>query len=328
MAANLIGAKLPSFEAVLAVARRTLMIEADAIAFMADSLPEDFAPAVKAILASKGRVIVSGIGKSGHIGRKIAATLASTGTPSYFVHATEASHGDLGMITRDDICLLISNSGETSELRDIVHHTRRFSIPMIAISSEPESTLMKAADYRLALPNQPEACPIGKAPTTSTTLTLAIGDALAVVLMEDRGFRAEDFGIFHPGGKLGAQMKTVADLMHVGDSVPLVEVSASMSDVLLAMTSRGFGIAGLTENGILAGVVTDGDLRRNIGNLMERAPAEIASSDPVTISPECFASEALAIVSEHKIQALMVVDTDRQPVGVLHVHDLLRAGVA
>lgn len=328
MAANLVPAKFPSTEAILAVARRTLMIEADAIAFMADSLPEDFASAVKAILASKGRVIVSGIGKSGHIGRKIAATLASTGTPSYFVHATEASHGDLGMITRDDICLLISNSGETSELRDIVHHTRRFSIPMIAISSKPESTLMKAADYRLTLPNQPEACPIGKAPTTSTTLTLAIGDALAVALMEDRGFRAEDFGIFHPGGKLGAQMKTVADLMHVGDSVPLLEVGASMSDVLLAMTSRGFGIAGLIENGILAGVVTDGDLRRNIGNLMERAPAEIASSDPVTISPECFASEALAIVSEHKIQALIVVDADRQPVGVLHVHDLLRAGVA
>lgn len=328
MTANLIRAKAPSTEAILTAAQRTMKIEADAIAFVADNLPEDFALAVMGILASKGRVIVSGIGKSGHIGRKIAATLASTGTPSYFVHATEASHGDMGMITRDDICLLISNSGETSELRDIVHHTRRFSIPMIAISSKPESTLMKAADYRLTLPNQPEACPIGKAPTTSTTLTLAIGDALAVALMEARGFQPEDFGVFHPGGKLGAQMKTVADLMHVGDSVPLLDIGASMNDVLLAMTSRGFGIAGLTENGILAGVVTDGDLRRNIGNLMECAPAEIASRDPVTITPERFASEALAIVNEHKIQALLVVDTDRRPVGVLHVHDLLRAGVA
>lgn len=313
--------------AILGAARRTLTLEADAVAFMAHNLPEDFAPAVISILSSKGRVIVSGIGKSGHVGRKIAATFASTGTPSYFVHSTEASHGDLGMITSDDICLLISNSGETTELHDILHHTRRFSIPMIAISSRPDSTLMKAADYRLTLPAQPEACPIGKAPTTSTTLTLALGDALAVALMQARGFRIEDFGVFHPGGKLGAQMKKVADLMHTGDAIPMLERSTSMHDVLLAMTARGFGIAALTENGILVGVVTDGDLRRNIDRLLDRDPLGIATRDPVTVSPDCFASEALALVNARKVQALLVVDDDRRPTGVLHLHDLLRAGV-
>lgn len=310
-----------------AAAKRTLRLAADALAYMTDHLPADFAPVVEHIMASKGRVIVSGIGKSGHIGRKIAATLASTGTQSYFVHASEASHGDLGMIARDDICLLISNSGETAELRDMVYHTRRFSIPMIAISSNPDSTLMKAADYRLTLPRQPEACPIGKAPTTSTTMTLALGDALAMALMEMRGFRAEDFSVFHPGGKLGAQMKKVADLMHTGDAIPMLEKSTSMHDVLLAMTARGFGIAALTENGILVGVVTDGDLRRNIDRLLDRDPLEIATRDPVTVSPDCFASEALALVNARKVQALLVVDDDRRPAGVLHLHDLLRAGV-
>lgn len=220
----------------LAIAHRVLSVEADALQYLAGHLPEDFAAAVDKILACQGRVIVSGIGKSGHIGRKLAATLASTGTPSYFVHATEASHGDLGMIGAQDICILISNSGETTELRDIVYHTQRFSIPMIGISSNPESTLMKAADFRLTLPKRPEACLIGMAPTTSTTLTLALGDALAVALMEQRGFVAEDFGIYHPGGKLGAQMRTVADLMHGGDAVPLLAQDAPMSDVLLAMT--------------------------------------------------------------------------------------------
>ncbi|MBU2963124.1 KpsF/GutQ family sugar-phosphate isomerase [Citreicella sp. C3M06] len=327
MTADFIRAKSPHDADILAAARRTLTLEAEALAYMADNLPEDFAPAVSAMLASKGRVIVSGVGKSGHVGRKIAATLASTGTPGYFVHATEASHGDLGMVSRDDICLLISNSGETTELQDIVQHTRRFSIPMIAISSHPGSTLMKAADYRLTLPPRPEACPIGKAPTTSTTMTLALGDALAMALMELRGFRAEDFGIFHPGGKLGAQMKTVADLMHTGDALPLLDAGASMHDVLLMITSRGFGIAGLTENGVLTGVVTDGDLRRNIEHLMERQPLDIATRDPVTITPERFASEALAIVDARKIQVLLVVDQNRVPVGILHVHDLLRAGV-
>ena len=314
-------------ERIKASALRTLRTEADALQYMAEHLPGDFTLAVQRIAASKGRVIVSGIGKSGHIGGKIAATLASTGTPAYFVHCAEASHGDLGMITADDICLLISNSGETSELSDIIYHTKRFSIPMVGISSNPDSTLMKAADYRLTLPRLPEACPIGMSPTTSTTLTLALGDALAVALMEDRGFLAEDFGIYHPGGKLGAQLKTVSEMMHTGDALPVLDHSATMRDVLLTMTSKGFGIAALTRDGVLCGVITDGDLRRNMEDLMERRPEEIASANPVTVTPDWLAPAALALANERKVSALMVVDDRRAPVGVLHIHDFLRAGV-
>tara|TARA_R110002020_G_scaffold236875_10_gene449155 strand:- start:805 stop:1779 length:975 start_codon:yes stop_codon:yes gene_type:complete len=317
-----------SFSTAGATARRVLDIEASAIAHMARNLPEDFAATVDRILACKGRVIVSGIGKSGHIGRKIAATLASTGTPAYFVHATEASHGDLGMVGREDMCLLISNSGETAELRDIVYHTQRFSIPMIGISSNPDSTLMKAADYRLTLPKLPEACSIGMAPTTSTTLTLALGDALAVALMEQRKFAPEDFGVYHPGGKLGAQMRTVADLMHTGKEIPLLPEDASMQDALMAMTSRGFGIGVLVRDGLLTGVITDGDLRRNMVGLMERTAAEIANRDPLTVGPDCLAPEALALLNARKINVLLIVDAEKHPIGVLHIHDLLRAGVA
>jgi arabinose-5-phosphate isomerase len=294
---------------------------------MADNLPPDFTAAVERILTGKGRVIVSGIGKSGHIGRKIAATLASTGTPSYFVHGAEASHGDMGMIAEADICLLISNSGETAELRDIIYHTRRFAIPMIGISSNPESSLMKAADFRLTLPKMPEACPLGMAPTTSTTLTLALGDALAVALMEARGFMPEDFGTYHPGGKLGAQMKTVAEMMHTGEAIPVLEGDCSMDDVILAMTSKGFGIAALTDGGVLQGVISDGDLRRNLPGLMERRPLDLANRTPITVSPEHYAPQALALANERKVQALLVVDEGRRPVGVLHLHDFLRAGV-
>ncbi len=314
-------------EQIKASALRTLRTEADALNYMADHLPADFTRAVQRIAASSGRVIVSGIGKSGHIGGKIAATLASTGTPAYFVHCAEASHGDLGMITADDICLLISNSGETSELSDIIYHTKRFSIPMVAISSNPDSTLMKAADYRLTLPKLAEACPIGMSPTTSTTLTLALGDALAVALMEDRGFLAEDFGIYHPGGKLGAQLKTVSEMMHTGNALPVLDHGATMRDVLLTMTSKGFGIAALTRDGVLCGVITDGDLRRNMENLMDRRPGEIASANPVTVTPDWLAPAALALANERKVSALMVVDDRQAPVGVLHIHDFLRAGV-
>jgi len=310
-----------------ASAQRTLHTEAAALQYLAEHLPADFAPAVGRILEVGGRVIVSGIGKSGHIGRKIAATLASTGTPSHFVHCAEASHGDLGMLTPDDICLLLSNSGETAELRDIIYHTRRFSIPMIGISSNPDSTLMTAADYRLTLPRRPEACPIGMAPTTSTTLTLALGDALAVALMEERGFAAEDFGVFHPGGKLGAQMKTVGEMMHTGDALPVLDHTATMHDVLLTMTSKGFGIAILTRDGVMSGVITDGDLRRNMAHLMERTPDEIANPTPVAVAPDCLAPAALALANERKVSALLVVDDSRVPVGVLHIHDFLRAGV-
>ncbi|WP_432257117.1 KpsF/GutQ family sugar-phosphate isomerase [Limimaricola sp. AA108-03] len=295
---------------------------------MADNMPEDFEDVVDIISKSDGRVIVSGVGKSGHIGRKISATLSSTGTPSYFVHATEASHGDLGMIARNDMCLLISNSGETVELRDIVAHTRRFSVPMVAISSRPTSTLMKAADYRLTLPAFPEACSIGMAPTTSTTLTLALGDALAVSLMEQRGFRPENFRVFHPGGRLGAQMATVGQLMHGGTEVPLVDVGTSMSETLLVMTSKGFGIAGVVCDGKLIGVVSDGDLRRNMTTLMAQQAGEVANINPSTVPADTLAATALSLMNERKISALMVIDAEARPIGVLHIHDCLRAGVA
>ncbi|QUJ76120.1 KpsF/GutQ family sugar-phosphate isomerase [Sulfitobacter albidus] len=311
----------------VASARRVLTLEGDALKHMADDLPVDFAAAVDCILACKGRVIVSGIGKSGHIGRKIAATFASTGTPSYFVHATEASHGDLGMISKGDVCLLISNSGETTELRDIVYHTQRFSIPMIGISSNPNSTLMQAADFRLTLPKLPEACSIGMAPTTSTTLTLGMGDALAVALMDQRHFASEEFGVFHPGGKLGAQMRTVADLMHGGDDLPLLDEDARMQDVLLAMTSKGFGIGVVVKDGKLSGVITDGDLRRNMDGLMDQTAIGIANRNPLTVGPECLAPEALGILNDRKLNVLVIVEAGA-PVGVLHIHDLLRAGVA
>ena len=309
-------------------ARRVLQTEANAILEMVEALPKDLAEVVELILKTEGRVIISGVGKSGHIGRKISATLASTGTPSYFVHAAEASHGDLGMITSQDICLLISNSGETNELRDILLHTRRFNIPMIAISSNMGSTLMQSADFKLNLPNLPEACAIGMAPTTSTTLTLALGDAIAVAVMEQRGFGSEDFLKNHPGGKLGAQLSRVADLMHKGEKVPTVEADTPMSDVLLSMTSKCFGITGVLKGGILIGVISDGDLRRHMGNLMEKTAGEIATLDPVTITPELFAAQALALLNEKKISALMVVDEAKRPVGIVHIHDLLRAGVA
>jgi arabinose-5-phosphate isomerase len=309
-------------------ARRVLGIEARALEQLADELPVDFDEALAAILACRGRVIVSGVGKSGHIGNKIAATLASTGTPASFVHATEASHGDLGMVTEQDFCLLISNSGETAELRDIVAHTRRFSIPMAAISSNPDSTLMQAADYKLTLPKAPEACSIGMAPTTSTTLTLALGDALAVALMERRNFRPDDFRVFHPGGKLGAQMATVGQLMHTGDEVPIVAHDMPMQDVLITMTSKGFGTAAVCQDGRLMGVVSDGDLRRHMHHLMQKTAGEIATINPITVTKKQFAAEALNIMNMRKISVLVVVDDAHHPVGVIHIHDLLRAGVA
>lgn len=308
-------------------ARRVLQTEAEAVAFLAEHLPGDFTAVVETILGATGRVIVSGIGKSGHVGRKIAATLASTGTPAYFVHAGEASHGDLGVIGKDDICILISNSGETSELSDLIYHTRRFSIPMVALTSDGDSTLARAADFRLLLPNLPEACPIGMAPTTSTTLALTLGDALAVALMEQRGFLPDDFGVFHPGGRLGAQMRKVSEMMHGGAALPVLDHGADMRDVLLTMTSKGFGIAILTRNGRLHGVITDGDLRRNMDTLMTSAPARIANPRPVAVSPDTLAAEALALLNARKVSVLLVVDAEQRPIGVVHMHDFLRAGV-
>ena len=314
--------------AIRATAARVLRTEGEAVMAMADALPEDFAAAVEAILATRGRVILSGIGKSGHVARKISSTFASTGTPSAFVHPAEASHGDLGMVTPGDLTILISNSGETAELRDMVAHVARFAIPMIAISGRADSTLMQAADHRLVLPQAPEACVIGMAPTTSTTLTLALGDALAVATMERRGFQPEQFRTFHPGGKLGAQLSKVAQLMHTGDALPLVPATMPMSEALIVMSEKSFGIAGVTEGERLVGVISDGDLRRNIAHLMDRTAGQVATRRPRVIAPDDLAAEAMAVMSSNRITALFAVDGDNRPVGLLHIHDCLRAGLA
>ena len=305
--------------------RDVLRTEAAALTALADAMPASFATVVELIAAMTGRVIVTGIGKSGHIARKIAATLASTGTPAMFVHPAEASHGDMGMIGDADAVLAISNSGEAAELRDIIAHTRRFGVPLIGLSSRPESTLMQAADHHLTIPSLPEACGLGVVPTTSTTLTLGMGDALAVALLRRRNFRAEDFGIFHPGGKLGAQMARVSALMH--RDLPQVGPDTPMSEALLTMTSGGFGIAAVVAQGQLAGVITDGDLRRNMADLLGRTAGQVATPDPVTVAPDALAASALAIMNERKI-AVLIVCEGRMPVGILHIHDLLRAGVA
>ena len=248
--------------------------------------------------------------------------------PRHCVIAEPAFHAVSAVLTEHDIVVLISNSGETQELRDILLHTRRFNIPLVGISSKVNSTLLQSADFKLNLPNLPEACAIGMAPTTSTTLTLAMGDALAVAVMEQRGFGSEDFLKNHPGGKLGAQLSRVSDLMHKGDQIPTVEAGTPMPDVLLSMTSKGFGVTGVLKDGVLIGVISDGDLRRHMGNLMEKAAGEIATLNPVTVTPELFAAQALALLNEKKISALMVVDNTGCPVGIVHIHDLLRAGVA
>ncbi|HID68662.1 MAG TPA: KpsF/GutQ family sugar-phosphate isomerase [Roseibacterium sp.] len=310
------------------IGARVLHTEARAVRALADALPVDFEPAAEAILATKGRVILSGIGKSGHICRKISATFASTGTPSTFVHAAEASHGDLGMVMPDDLVIAISNSGETSELRDIVAHVARFSIPMIGISKKPDSTLMRAANYCLTLPDAEEACSLGMAPTTSTTLALALGDALAIAVMERRGFLPEQFRTFHPGGKLGAQLSTVAQLMHGPDALPLVEATTPMAETLVVMSEKSFGIAGVVKDDTLTGVISDGDLRRNITHLTNRMAGEVATNSPRVIRPDMLAAEAMAMMAENKITALFVVDADTRPVGIIHLHDLLRAGLA
>jgi len=314
----------------IATGRRVLTTEADALALFAGRLGAAFADAVEAMLSARGRVIVSGMGKSGHVGRKIAATMASTGTPAQFVHPAEASHGDLGMVTAEDVALVLSNSGETRELADIVAHTRRFGIPLIGVASRPGSTLLKAADIALELPQAPEACSVGLAPTTSTTLTLALGDALAVALMERREFTPERFAEFHPGGKLGAQLIKVADLMAIGAAIPLVDADAPMPEALIEMTRKGFGIAGVTDaQGRLIGAITDGDLRRHMVGLLEQRARDVATGDPRTIRPGQLAQEALAVMNAHKITCLFVTaePAPARPLGILHVHDCLRAGV-
>ncbi|APE27885.1 KpsF/GutQ family sugar-phosphate isomerase [Aurantiacibacter gangjinensis] len=303
-----------------------IRIESAALAQMADALGDEFDAAATLLRDCKGRVVVSGMGKSGHIGNKIAATLASTGTPSFFVHPSEASHGDLGMITRDDVCLVLSNSGETAELHALLAYVARFDIPMIAITKKADSTLARQAEVALLLPQAEEACSVGMAPTTSTTCTLALGDALAVAVMRMRGFRKEDFHVFHPGGKLGAQFLRVGDIMHTGDAVPAVRAGDSMGDVLVEMSAKGLGVAAVLEDGKLLGVITDGDLRRNMDGLLDRDAGSTATKKPMTIAPSCLVEEAMALMSGNKVSALPVVDEDGTLAGVVHVHDCLRAG--
>ena len=279
------------------------------------------------IAGLKGRVIVSGMGKSGHIARKIAATMASTGTPAHFVHPAEASHGDLGMITKDDAVLALSNSGETAELSDMVNYCKRFGITLIAMVRRKGSMLVEAADIAMVLPEIPEASPTD-APTTSTTMMLALGDALAIALLERKGFTRDDFGVFHPGGKLGKAFIRVADLMLSGDQLPLVVEAAPMREVLLVMTAKTFGVAGVLDSkGNLAGIITDGDLRRHMQpDLLEKKAAAVMSKNPVSIRPQALAAEALGIMNERSITSIFAVDNGK-PVGIVHIHDCLRAGV-
>ena len=294
---------------------------------LADSLDDSFARTVDLIGKATGRIIVSGMGKSGHVARKIAATFASTGTPAQFVHPAEASHGDLGMVTTADVLLVLSNSGETPELADIVAHSRRFSIPLIGVAGRKDSTLLRESDVALLLPPAPEACEKGIVPTTSTTMTLALGDALAIALMEHRAFSPDQFRVFHPGGKLGARLLHVRDLMHADP--PLVRADAPMSEALLAMTRAGFGVVGVTDaKGHLQGIVTDGDLRRHMDGLLALTAGQVMTQGPRTTPPEDLAVEALALMNDRKITCLLVTDNAGTVQGVLHIHDCLRAGVA
>lgn len=315
----------------LDIARRVIAIEADALTQLGDSLGEEFDRAVEIMLSATGRIIVLGMGKSGHIARKIAATLASTGTPAHFVHPAEASHGDLGMMAQGDVALVLSNSGETPELADVIAYTRRFSIPMIGVASRINSTLIKQSDVGLILPRADEACGTGVVPTSSTTMTLALGDALAVALMEHRRFTPENFRAFHPGGKLGAQLSRVVDLMHTGDALPLVSVDAPMSMALTQIGRKGFGVVGVTDAaGLLQGIITNGDISRHIDGLGSLTAKEVMTRDPVTIEPDALAEKAVGIMNERKITCLLVADPEKPKivVGLLHIHDCLRVGLS
>lgn len=316
----------------LDVARAVLTTEAAGLRALAAGLDGAFLRAVDLLAGIAGRVAVSGMGKSGLVGRKVAATLASTGSPALFVHPAEASHGDLGMIVAGDAVLAISNSGETAELADLVAHARRFGLPLVAMTGRANSALARAADVALLLPAAPEACPMGLAPTTSTTMQLALGDALAVALLTRRGFTATDFSQFHPGGKLGARLRRVRELMHDEQALPLASPDMPMDRALLLMTGKGFGVLGVTdEAGALIGIITDGDLRRHMGpDLLARPVHAVMTARPRTIGPEALAADALHALNAgpRPITSLFVVDERSRPVGLIHVHDLLRAGIA
>lgn len=325
--------KLPPREETIASATRTLSTGMTGLAALADALQnglsEPFARTVELLAGITGRVIVTGVGKSGHIGGKIAATLASTGRPAFFVHPAEANHGDLGMIAPDDAIVALSWSGETAELKGIIAYARRFDIPMVAITAGERSALAREASIVLCLPRVQEACPHGLAPTTSTLLQLAIGDALAVALLEARGFTPEHFRTFHPGGQLGANLTHVADIMHAGERMPLVAAGTDMREAILEISRKGFGCVGVIDgDGLLAGIVTDGDLRRHIeGDLLSMTVEGVMTPNPKTISPETLSATALKIINASAITTLMVVDEGR-PVGIVHLHDLLRIGAA
>ncbi len=317
-----------------ASALRTLATERAGLDQLADALnnglAQPFADAVALIRNAKGRVIVSGVGKSGHIARKVASTFASTGTPAFFVHPAEASHGDLGMVTADDVVIALSWSGESAELKSVVEHTRRFRIPLIAMTAAPESTLARKSDIVLLSPQADEACPHGLAPTTSTLMQLALGDALAIALLESRGFTAEDFHVLHPGGRLGASLHFVRDVMHSGDDLPLLPRGALMSEAVMMIGEKRLGCVGIVDTaGKLAGVITDGDVRRTLGgpDLLARKVDAVMTTTPKTIAADALVGAALDLLNKTKITALFVVDAGK-PVGVVHMHDLLRLGVA
>jgi len=320
-------------QAAIVSALRTLDAEGSGVdalaAALRDGLGTAFAAAVDLIRAAQGRVIVTGMGKSGHVARKIASTLASTGTPAFFVHPSEASHGDLGMIANNDVILALSWSGETAELKNIADYSRRHAIKLIAMTAISESTLAKVADVVLSLPQAREACPHNLAPTTSSLMQLALGDALAIALLESHGFTAVDFGLLHPGGKLGTLLKAVRDLMHTGAAMPLSPLGTRMSEAILEMTAKGFGCVGVTDaRGLLVGIITDGDLRRHMrDNLLDARVEDVMTRAPKTVRPDQLLSETLDILNVMKVTALFAVEAGK-PVGVIHVHDLLRAGTA
>lgn len=313
----------------LTTGRRVIAREAAALALLGKGLDQAFADAVELLLNARGRVIVSGMGKSGHIARKIAATFASTGTPAHFVHPAEASHGDLGMMAEGDVALMLSNSGETPELADVIAYTRRFQIPLIGVAGKAGSTLLRQSDVAILLPEAEEACDRGIVPTTSTTMTLALGDALAIALMELRQFTPENFRAFHPGGKLGARLSRVGDLMHGGDSLPLIAPETPMAEALLVISQKGFGVVGIVKDDRLVGIITDGDLRRHMQGLLDRTAAEVMTENPATITADTLAEQALAVMNTRKITTLFVRDKPDSGVvrGILHIHDCLRAGV-
>ncbi|MBW8309329.1 MAG: KpsF/GutQ family sugar-phosphate isomerase [Candidatus Paracaedibacteraceae bacterium] len=312
----------------IAAAKSVLTNEADALHVLADQLDHHFSNVVNLLLTIKGRVIVTGIGKSGHVARKIAATFASTGQPAFFVHPAEANHGDMGMITPEDAVIALSNSGETAELSNLIDFTRRFNIPLVGITRNPESTLHKFSTHPLCIPRHPEACPMGLAPTTSTTMMLALGDALAVALLNARDFTACDFKTFHPGGSLGGKLRKVKECMHSHDKLPLVNQSDIMHEVLIVMSEKGFGCAGvLDDQGILVGVITDGDLRRHMGtDFLHQVAVDVMTSSPLTIAPDMLMTEALALMNHKRITSLFIL-VDNKPTGIIHVHDFLRAGI-